>query len=236
MKRDELIITIDGPAGVGKSSVSKELAHALTYTYLDTGALYRAVAWKVRETVTPLEDTEKLRKLCEEIDISCTATDNGTTVSVDGYDVSDRIRLEDMSALASQVSAVPVVREMLLPIQRRLARHGGVVVEGRDMGTVVFPDADVKFFLTAALTERAKRRHHQLLEKNMEANYADIIREMEIRDSQDTGRNIAPLKPADDAIVMDTTVIEKNTVVRHMLDVIMKKKESQKSRDDGLLS
>ena len=236
MKRDKPIIAIDGPAGVGKSSVSKDLAHALAYTYLDTGALYRAVAWKVMEMAIPLNDMVKLRKLCEEIDISCTATDNGTAVSVDGYDVSSQIRREDVSALASQVSALPVVREMLLPIQRKMSRHGGVVAEGRDMGTVVFPDADVKFFLTATLTERANRRYYQLLEKEMAANYVDIVREMETRDRQDSGRDIAPLKPADDAIIIDTTEIQKNTVVKNMLDIIIKKKESQKCSDDGLLS
>lgn len=236
MKQRELVITIDGPAGVGKSSVCKEVADQLSYLYLDTGALYRAVAWKVKETGTSVSDEAALKALCETIDLSYKRTDDGAQIVVDGKDVTDEIRAEEIGSLASVISAVPKVREALLPLQRKTGERGGIVAEGRDMGTVVFPEAEKKFFLTADVAERAKRRYLQLSEKGVESCYDNIIHQIEVRDRQDSLRNIAPLKPAEDAVIIDTTAISKTEVVAKMLHIIRGNGEKAKTAGSGLLA
>jgi cytidylate kinase len=218
-----LVITVDGPAGVGKSTVSRELAKRMSYTYLDTGALYRAVAYKIRQCGLPLENNGKIFELCEKTEISCETVNENMKIFVDREDVTDKIRTEEVGLLASKASALSMVRKALLPVQRDAGKMGGIVAEGRDMGTVVFPDADVKFFLSADVKERTKRRHDQLVEKGISCDYDEIQRRLEKRDCQDTERNISPLKPAVDAIIIDTTHIGIGTVVEEMMKGVAKK-------------
>jgi len=212
-----LVITIDGPAGVGKSTVSRIVAEKLSAVYLDTGALYRAIAYKIGQSGVDLDDNEKIIEVCSQTDLSLTMSDGDVRVHVDGEDITEKIRTEAIGILASQASALPTVRKALLPLQREAAGKAGVVAEGRDMGTVVFPDADVKFFLTADVAERTRRRHDQLLEKGMSSDYKDIKKGIEQRDCQDRERSISPLRPAADAIVIDTTDLDIDGVVGAMM-------------------
>jgi cytidylate kinase len=220
--KQRLVITVDGPAGVGKSTVSKEVARRMMYLYLDTGALYRAIAYRIKHRGIALDDERQLGDVCEKIKISLTMINDGMAVYVDGEDVTGKIRTEEMGLLASRVSAVPVVRKALLPLQRRAAVKGGIVAEGRDMGTVVFPGADIKFFLLAHVDQRTDRRCRQLSEQGMLCDYGEVQRWLEERDAQDRGREIAPLKPADDAIMIDTTHMDVTRVVLTMMTHIGK--------------
>lgn len=219
----KLIITVDGPAGVGKSSVSKALSQKISYAYLDTGALYRAVAYKVAESGISADDREAISEFCQNIDISLQRDDVGMKILANGDDITDRIRTEEIGILASTVSAIPMVRKKLLPIQRKAGSGGGIIAEGRDMGTVVFPDADVKFFINAQIQERAKRRYLQLVKRGVEADFEDIKSGILVRDRQDTKRNIAPLRPAEDAFILDTTDMKMGEVVEKMIGLIKEK-------------
>ncbi|MBW1719156.1 MAG: (d)CMP kinase [Deltaproteobacteria bacterium] len=194
------IITIDGPAGAGKSTVSKELAKRLGYTYLDTGAMYRAVAWAARHKGVDVRDQKSLSELCNDLKLGF----NGDRILVNGQDVSSFIRTLEMDGLSSAVSRVAVVREYLTGMQRELGRGGQLVAEGRDMGTVVFPQA-VKFFLTASAGERAKRRKMQMENQGEEVEYEEILAQIEARDLADSTRSIAPLQAAPDCIVIDSS-------------------------------
>ncbi len=215
-----LIITIDGPAGAGKSTVSKVLARKLSYVYLDTGALYRAIAYKILEEGIPPDNESLLSDLCNRTNIHLNNIDGNLNIFIDSEDVTDRIRTEEVGLLASTVSAMPVVREVLLSIQREAGEKGGIVAEGRDMGTVVFPKADCKFYLDAGTEERVKRRYKELITRGNKADYEEIRRDMIVRDRQDQGREIAPLKPSQDAIIIDSTNISISGVVEKMLSII----------------
>ncbi len=215
-----LIITIDGPAGAGKSTVSKVLARKLSYVYLDTGALYRAIAYKILEEGIPPDNESLLSDLCNRTNIHLNNIDGNLNIFIDSEDVTDRIRTEEVGLLASTVSAIPVVREVLLSIQREAGEKGGIVAEGRDMGTVVFPKADCKFYLDAGTEERVKRRYKELITRGNKADYEEIRRDMIVRDRQDQGREIAPLKPSQDAIIIDSTNISISGVVEKMLSII----------------
>jgi cytidylate kinase len=207
-----LLITIDGPAGAGKTTVSKLLARELGYRYLDTGALYRAVAWAVRAAGVRPDDDQGLGGVCSALELKIEAD----RLVVDGRDITGRIRSPEITMLASAVSARPVVRQALLNLQREIGRSRDLVAEGRDMGTVVFPDADLKFFLDATVKQRALRRYAQYEgrhEQTLERIEADIRR----RDADDSGRDIAPLKPADDAQTIDSTAMTAQHVVDLML-------------------
>jgi len=217
-----LIITVDGPAGSGKSTVSRILAERISYMYLDTGLLYRAVAYRAMQREISVENDEALRKLCEGINIPF-ETDNGNMrVLIDGEDVSDKVRTEEIGMLASSVSAVSAVRGALLLPQRNAGRYGGIVAEGRDMGTVVFPGADIKFFMDADADERARRRYMQLIENGANVDLSAIKRGLEARDYQDTQREIAPLKPAGDSVIIDTTGIDVDGVIEKMIIIVEK--------------
>lgn len=229
MKR-ELIVTIDGPSGAGKSTVSQLLAERLKYKYIDTGALYRVVALKVKQEDIDPESEGDLTLLCSRLNISFDQKNGKLRVFLEGKDVTEKIRTPEISLLASKVSAKKVVRSALLGIQRKLGDEGGIVVEGRDMGTVVFPEAEVKFFLKASLKTRGERRFNQYLEKGKVFDLDQIIREVEKRDLDDTRRALSPLKPADSAIELDSTRMSIEEVVEEMLKVVKKHLSSPSSK------
>ena len=215
-----LVITIDGPAGSGKSTVSKILAGKLSYTYLDTGALYRAFACKVAEEKIPADDEKRLSGMCAGFNVSLKSVNSDIRILVDNEDVTKKIRGQDIGMLASKVSAVPVVRKTLLSVQRKTGKNGGIVAEGRDMGTVVFPNADFKFFLNASVEERSRRRFTELAEKGEYPHFEEVKRDLIIRDRQDSERKIAPLKPSKDSITIDSTNMSITDVVEEKLKVI----------------
>jgi len=201
----KIIVAIDGPSGAGKSTVSKLLARALNYIYVDTGAMYRALGWKAKkEGVEPVEGPA-LKALCRSTDVRLEKDGDGLKVYVDGKDVTGLIRTPEMSMMASAVSAQPSVRERLLELQREMGRGGGVVLEGRDIGTVVFPDAEVKFYLDADVNERAGRRYKEMTGKGVSVSIEDTVEDVKKRDYDDSHRDIAPLKKAPDAVLVDTT-------------------------------
>jgi CMP/dCMP kinase len=212
----KLLITIDGPAGAGKTTVSRALADRLGYTYVDTGALYRGVAWEAGRQSIAVDDDDSLSVLCAGIDLRFIRDHRGTRLFSGDADITDLIRTPDMSMRASAVSARPVVRRALLDIQRKLGAEKSAVFEGRDMGTVVFPAADVKFFLTADLKARALRRYRELAAISPQS-LADVEADMEIRDRNDTTRSAAPLKPAEDAVIIDSTQQSAKAVVAAMM-------------------
>jgi len=219
MKR--LIVAVDGPSGAGKSTVSKMLASKLGLTYIDTGAMYRAVALKSkREGVDP-DDREGLAAIATSCRISFEKKGDRNITCLDGEDVSEDIRDEEISLLTSRVSSVPDVRNAMVKLQREMGIEGRVIMDGRDVGTVIFPDADFKFYLDASLETRGNRRHLELQEKagrDIEVN--ETIRDMAARDQADSTREESPLKIADDAVYIDTTGLSVAEVVRKMEDII----------------
>ncbi len=214
------IITIDGPSGGGKSTVSQMLATHLHYTYLDTGAMYRAVGIKIIRSKIDENDQEALNQLLTDIDLRLSTDDSGTKVFIDNDDVSQAIRTAEMGMVASRVSAIPAVRRTLTTLQQEMGQQGKIVAEGRDMGTVVFPNAPHKFYLDATAEERARRRHLQLQEKGEASDYQNLLQQIIKRDHDDSSRDLAPLKAADDAIIIDSSTMDAEAVVRFMLDRI----------------
>lgn len=222
MGNGKWVITIDGPAGSGKSTVAKGLARQLNLLYLDTGALYRAVAYKI-QTMGILEpDTAVLRELLAGTKISLRKNHDGLAVFVDQEDISQKIRTEEIAVLASTVSAMPLVREALLPIQRECGKDTGLVAEGRDMGTVVFPGADFKFYLHASPDTRARRRYLELIEKGLNPLYEEIRASIVLRDKQDTERDVSPLRIPEDARVIDTSEKTIPEVMEEILGALRK--------------
>ena len=202
-------IAIDGPAGAGKSTLARQLAGELGYLYVDTGAIYRTVAVKTCRAGVDAADAEKVVPLLDNMDIRMEYDAQGVQrMYLDGEDVSEAIREHHVSGLASKVSAIPAVRAFLLDFQRKQAREHNVIMDGRDIGTVVLPDADVKIFLTASPEARAQRRTLELQQKGQQADFEGILRDIMERDEQDRNRPIAPLKQADDAILVDTTHLD----------------------------
>ena len=223
VKKKGLVIAIDGPSGAGKSTVARRLAKRLGYTYIDTGAMYRAIGWKAKqEGIDPANETA-LAGLCGRIQVLLTNDADDPRIAVDGIDVSEAIRTPEMGMMASAVSKSPAVRARLLSLQRDLGARGGVVMDGRDIGTVVFPDAEVKFYLDASPEERGRRRYRELSAKGMEVDLDRITRDLRERDHQDSGRAIAPLKRAEDAVLIDSSDREIDEVVEAMLANVMKK-------------
>ena len=213
----EAVITIDGPAGAGKSTVSKAVAAALNYLYLDTGALYRALAYTAMKNKIDLHNPVAIASFCRSVEVELKSNNGKMEVFVDGEWLDEKIRSEETGLAASVISAYPAVREKLLELQRQAGAKGGIVAEGRDMGTVVFPDARFKFFLDAGIEERIKRRAGELSHKNREVDTKAIARDMEARDKQDADRQIAPLAVAKDALVIDSTLLSIAQVVEIIL-------------------
>jgi len=210
------VVTIDGPAGAGKTTVSRMLADRLGYRYIDTGALYRAIALAVHEGGIDSKDDAALEKMCSALSLRYVQTEKGPRLLSNGRDVTDRLRTPEITMLASAVSARPVVRRFLMGVQRAMGREKGAVFEGRDMGTVVFPDADVKFYLDAPEKIRAMRRFLELRTKS-ELTLEEVERDLVRRDKNDSTRVEAPLKPAEDAIRIDSADLSPAEVVTVML-------------------
>lgn len=210
------IIAIDGPAGAGKSTVAKLVAQRLGFIYIDTGAMYRAVAWKLIQEGVPLADADGIVTLAERMSITFDRS-NGQRVFADDVDVTDAIRTPEVTALSSPVSAISGVRRRLVEMQRQMGEAGGIVMEGRDIGTVVFPNAEVKVFLIASPEERARRRHLELTEKGVQSNIEDLAAQMRERDNRDSTREDSPLRQAEDAAPIDTD----NLTIEQVVDAIL---------------
>lgn len=198
-------IAIDGPAGAGKSTIAKAVSKALGFIYVDTGALYRAVGYYVTKNGVSASDESGVTNLLSQINVELKFVNAEQRVFLNGEDVSPFIRTPEISMAASAVSAIPSVRQFLFETQRKIARENNVVMDGRDIGTVVLPNADVKIFLTASPEERARRRYDELVQKGETVNYDDVLKDVITRDYNDSHRAIAPLKQADDATLIDTT-------------------------------
>lgn len=217
-------IAIDGPAGAGKSTIARACAKQLSYIYVDTGALYRAIGLAaMRNNIEPIESTQ-VDELLSQIKVELSFNENNEqAVLLNGEDVSGLIRTPEASMTASRISAVPSVRAYLLDLQRSIAQHNNVIMDGRDIGTVILPNAQVKIFLTASPQERAKRRYNELIQKGEDVSYSDVLDDVIKRDYQDSHREIAPLRPAKDSVTIDTTELTFEQSVSKILSVIKEK-------------
>jgi cytidylate kinase len=233
MSRLRPVVAIDGPAGAGKSTVSRRVAETLGYLLLDTGALYRCVALAAARA--GLSDDAEIGNLAGQLAARAaigfrSLPGGGQAVMLDDEDVSSAIRTAEISQGASRVSAIPSVRAALLDMQRAVGKQGGVVVEGRDIGSVVFPDAETKFFLTASSDERARRRHEELLERSGQSDLQTVKREVEERDRRDSSRAVAPLTQAEDAVLIDSTGLGIDEVVRRIAERVTAVAEQMRGR------
>ena len=210
------VVTIDGPAAAGKSTAARELARRLGFTLVDTGALYRALAWAVKEAGVAADDAPAVGKVLEKTTVDF----EGGRVLVNGRDITAQLRTPELGMLTSRLTRLQVVRDKLTPLQRRLARAGGVVLEGRDTGSVVCPEAEVKFYLDADLDERARRRREELAATGLPADYETVKAEVTQRDRQDMERDLAPLVTPEGALVLDSTALSPEAVVERMLDAV----------------
>lgn len=216
-------IAIDGPSGSGKSTIAKALSKQLGIVYVDTGALYRTVGYFVRQKNANPKDADEVGALLAEISIEIRYEDGAQHVYLNGEDLGDRIRTPEMSMYASAVSAIPSVRAFLLDTQRDIARKNSVVMDGRDIGTVILPDADVKIFMYASNEARATRRYKELIAKGEEVKYEDVLREMIERDNNDRSRDVAPAVPAEDAVMLDNSDMSVDENVDAVIDIIRSK-------------
>jgi CMP/dCMP kinase len=228
--KKKLIVAIDGPSGAGKSTVGRRLARILGYTYIDTGAMYRAVA--LRAGKAGLEaDGKALFRLASSLKIEFRTEGEGTRVFCDGEEITEVIRTPEMSLLASDLSRRREVREAMVDLQREMGRDGGVVLEGRDIGTVVFPGAEVKFYLDAAAAERARRRFEELVGKGIRTELQEVLKDVVQRDENDSRRALAPLRKADDAILIDSTGVSAEQVVDAMARAVRAKEGAGETAD-----
>ncbi len=216
-------VAIDGPSGAGKSSICTEAARRLGFVHVDTGALYRSIAYSAIKSGTDTNDEDSLRTLLASAKIELKFENNEQCVILNGENINDKIRTEEVSLKASDVSKIPMVRAFLLDLQRELAANGNILMDGRDIGTVVLPDADVKIFLTASPEKRAERRYNQLLEKGEETEYNNVLDKLIKRDYQDSHREIAPLKPSEDSILVDTSELSFEESVNRIVEIIEEK-------------
>ncbi|MFD2704420.1 (d)CMP kinase [Salibacterium lacus] len=202
---NKINIAIDGPAGAGKSTVARTAASQLQYVYIDTGAMYRALTWNVIHHNVDIKDEEGISALLKKTDIELFPSPDGNRVFVDGEEVTSAIRSNDVTAAVSDVSAHEEVRRQMVKKQQELAQNRGAVLDGRDIGTTVLPDAELKVFLSASVEERARRRHLENVEKGISSDLQMMMKDIQIRDEKDAGRDISPLVQADDAVMVDTT-------------------------------
>lgn len=207
-------VAIDGPAGAGKSTIARRVAEEKGFVYVDTGAMYRGLAVYFLDRGIGPEETERMEKACEAADVTIRYEDGAQQVYLNGENITGRLREEAVGNMASRCAAVPAVREKLLELQRRLAKEQDVIMDGRDIGTCVLPDADVKVFLTASVRTRAERRYKELKEKGENVNLAEIEEDIRERDERDSTREIAPLKKAEDAVLVDSSRMTIQEVVR----------------------
>ncbi len=208
------VITVDGPSGSGKGTIAQRLATELGWHFLDSGALYRILALAAQRRGIPLDAEDDLAGLALRLPVSFSP--DGSKISLDNIDIKDEIRTEEAGNAASKVAALPAVRGALLARQRAFCTAPGRVADGRDMGTVVFPQAPLKLFLTASAEERARRRYNQLIEKGLDANLSTLVADIAERDERDANRAVAPLRPADDAIVIDTSTIDIDATMKQV--------------------
>lgn len=219
-------IAIDGPAGAGKSTVAKAVAAKLSYVYIDTGAMYRALAWAVLQTSTNISDEQAVSNLLKQNKIRLTRQDQQQKVYWNETEITAEIRTPEVSQYASKVASYGDVRAQMLQLQRDMAKHGDVVMDGRDIGTHVLPGAEVKIFLTASIRERAERRYKELMEKGHETTLAELEQEIAERDQRDSEREVAPLRQAEDAVLVDTTGRSIDEVVHEILEICVQTGES----------
>lgn len=215
-------IAIDGPSGAGKSSIARQAAETMGFIYVDTGALYRSIAYFAQSNDVDPSDISAVKHLLVKAKIELKFINDEQRVLLNGDDVSDEIRTPQISMLASKISALSIVREFLFDLQRQIANDNNVIMDGRDIGTVVLPNADVKIFLTASAEERARRRHLELTQKGHDVSYQDVLKDIKQRDFEDENREIAPLKKADDAILVDTTSVNFDDSVKLIISTIEK--------------
>jgi cytidylate kinase len=217
----KIVIAIDGPAASGKSTTAKHVAERLGYLHIDTGAMYRAITLRVLEEGIPLDDEKRIRELAERCEIQLVRTPDSLRVYLDGRDVTKEIRTPEVTRAVSTVSSYQAVREVLVREQRRMAAQGGVVLEGRDIGTTVFPQADLKVFMIAGVRERARRRRKELEQLGVQTDEAMLAKEIEERDRLDSTRTASPLQKASDAIELDTS----NLTIEQQVELVVKKAE-----------
>lgn len=224
-------IAIDGPAGAGKSTIARRVAKELSFIYVDTGAMYRAMALYLLRKEVNKDDTEQIGNICQDAEISIEYQNGEQIVLLNDENVNSYLRTEEVGNMASVSSAVPRVREKLLSLQRKLARDMSVVMDGRDIGTTILPDADVKIYLTASSLTRAKRRYLELQEKGTICNLDEIQKDIEERDQRDMNREISPLRQAEDAILVDSSDLTIQQVVDRILQIFRSKTAGEKSHE-----
>ena len=224
-------IAIDGPAGAGKSTIARRVARDLSFIYVDTGAMYRAMALYLLRRKVNRDDTEQIGNICQDAEISIEYQNGEQIVLLNGENVNSYLRTEEVGNMASVSSAVPRVREKLLSLQRKLAKDMSVVMDGRDIGTTILPDADVKIYLTASSLTRARRRYLELQEKGTVCNLDDIQKDIEERDQRDMSREISPLRQAEDAVLVDSSDLTIQQVVDRILQIFRSKTTGEDSHE-----